>query len=248
MGNAAEHRLRWPSSSSPSWSSTMTEHRVHVDALLESPPPSAPRALRACQPAPDTGTNHPRPRMGWHGSAAPPDFLLTAEGYLQRGQGAVPIRVPLRRKIRPERLQAHLGAGPLPGTERAAASMPGPRPRSRGPPVGWIIPAAPPDLPAATCLDVIRRECPVQGAVPFGGNVRMLPAERVLRCHSVARADRTRGPETGPILNPRLPFVPRVISALPPYHLRAAGSHRIRRQRTILERMPFQRDVGMGFR
>src|SRR6266487_4602565 len=142
----------------------MPEHRAHADALLGSHPPSAPRTFRARQPAPDTGTDHPRPGMGWYGLAAPPNLLLAAEGYLQGRQGAVPLRVPLRRKVRPERLQAHLGAGALPRTERAAASMPGPRPGGRCPQVGWIISAAPPDLPATTCLDVIRRECPVHGA------------------------------------------------------------------------------------
>jgi hypothetical protein len=205
----------------------MPEHRAHVDALLGSPLPSAPRTLRARQPASDTGTDHPGPCMGRYGSAAPPDFLLAAESHLQRGQGAVPLRVPLRRKIRPERLQAHLGAGALPRTERAPASMPGPRPGGRCPLVGWIVSAMPPDLPPTTWLDVIRREWPVHGAVPFGRNVGMLPAQRISRCYRVAGADRARRPEAGPILNPRPPFVPRVVPALPPHYLRAARSHRI---------------------
>jgi hypothetical protein len=186
--------------------------------------------------------------MGWYHSAAPPHFPFAAQGYLPRGQGAIPLRVPLRRKIGPKRLQARLGAGAPPGTEWAPASLLGPRPWHRQPHVGRVMSAAPPDLPAASRLDVLRREWSVHRRVPFGCNVRMSLAERILRCHGVARADRARGSETGSVLNPGLPFVSQVIPASPPYHLGAPWSDGVRRKCPVLGWVPFQGDIGMGFR
>jgi hypothetical protein len=111
--------------------------------------------------------------------------------------------------------------------------------------MGRVDRAAPPRAPAGARGQAVRREGPVEGRVPLGGDSRKAGGQRV--------GHRGLQPTTGPASQPPAPrsrsdggppLVVRPARAAPPHLSVRPGEDAIRRQSAVPRRMPLGRDPG----
>src|SRR5262245_8879761 len=106
-----------------------------------------------------------------------------------------------------------------------------------------VLRATPPRPPIGSGRHVVRAQRAVLARVPLGRDRRMPRPKRILSRRTSVRAKRAAATALGTILDRRLPNMRRIEPATPEDALVALWRNLLGRERSILRRVPFERDL-----